>query len=375
MATRIITATIAHGDLTDHKDGGYARFSVTSDTGAVAGALVTTARLFISKFRSYTDTYRLHVKYDTQSGDALASTDAMGKDDTAHAETVELIECTSGLIASTPTDVYLVVESTEGTGNKVNFREGCAITLEIDYATPCTPPSEVKLSASETSDSYNMHVLLSWGAGSGGDDNPVSYYEVARSLSTDGVTWGEMSSIASLASPMSSVFVGPPMPFGAHYRYYVRTVGTAGEDYASEWVASDTTLKKVPPVLLAYTDENIVPGITRVKAVHIQELQENINRVRAAYGFGVYQFSDLRAGYTDLKFWTAHITELREAIDETGAVHRTWVAILVNCPRKAVMLQLRRIIAELAGHEKPIDDAETAIVGKAIAGRAIVGQV
>lgn len=210
--------------------------------------------------------------------------------------------------------------------------------------TRCGTPGNVTLSATESSGS----VLMSWTAASAGVANSVSYYEVERCLSTDGgTTWSNVWERVGTTSSLY-MWVDPPATDGHMYRFYVRAVGTAGTEYASYWVQCGKTLKKVKAALIAYTDPEILPGITEVKAVHITELQTNINLVRAAANYTPVEFTVFRASYTSLGGWNTHITELRSAIDGMGISHETWLALGENCPRADVLMQLRRVVEAVA---------------------------
>lgn len=342
MSTRIIEAAVAQNATTDLLAGKFARFAVTSDTGAIANASIFAARLYISAFRSYSASYILEVKYDSSSGDTLAKTGIVAQNSAVHEETLALSEIVGGLMSATPENIYLCVTSVSGGGNRINFREKCTITLEIDYVTACKAPSGVKLSGST---SAGDAVTLSWSAGSGGDGNALSHYEIARKASSNGSTWGDLVTIATTEE--LSYRVTPPVSFGHYHKYYVRTVGEAGAAYASAWVECSGTLKKVRPALVSYTDSTITAGTTRIKAAHITELQTNVNRLRNSLGLASYSFTSLRAGYTSLAGWSAHVQELRAAIDEMDASHETWLAIPANSPTAAVMLQLRRVVAAI----------------------------
>ena len=135
MLTRKITADIVYGSMTDLKPGRFAKFSVTSDTGPVSGVIITAARLHVSLYRSYSTSYKLQVKYDASSGETLASTTAMQVNNAEHSETLTLGNWLPDLVKLTPENIYLVVQAS-GTTNKCNFRDGCTITLEIDYMYP-----------------------------------------------------------------------------------------------------------------------------------------------------------------------------------------------------------------------------------------------
>lgn len=346
MPTRIITASIASNSAADLDDGKFAGFEVTSDTGAASG-IISGARLSVSSVKCYGTTAYLDLMYHTTTQAAIASTNALSGNDTTHAEDFTLAVLSDSLLTATPSMVYLQVMATSGTGSKINFRTGCTITLEIDYTLPptaCTPPSNVKLSA-RTSTGGN--VTLSWSAGAGGTNNAASYYQIARRESTDGRTWDSRKTYKSNVGNVTAYSVPPPAAYGHYFRYFVRLVGAAGTDYASEWVACENDLQLLRPALVAYTDPTITAGTTKIKAAHILELRTNIDRLRQGLGMAAYSYTSLVAGRTSLARWRAHILELRAAIDEISPEHEAWIAISVNRPTAAVMQQLRRVVAAI----------------------------
>lgn len=103
-----------------------------------------------------------------------------------------------------------------------------------------------------------------------------------------------------------------------------------------------------PPELIDYTDPNPIAGETYVKAVHMTELHENVNRLRIAKGLAAYVFTDITAMQTMLAGWNAHVLEIRAALDEVSADHEAWLVLGVNCPRLDVLLQLRSMVEVLA---------------------------
>ena len=76
----------------------------------------------------------------------------------------------------------------------------------------------------------------------------------------------------------------------------------------------------------------------------MQELQERANTLRAFYGLAAYSFTNIVRGETGLKDWTAHVGEVRAAIDEISTEHDAWIDTPVNCPRADVIEQLRAVI-------------------------------
>lgn len=237
MYTRKITGTISKYNNTDLKDGGFAVFAVDTDTGPVEDGRPVAGRLTASAIRCYATSALLVVRFDSSTGTDLAKTDKLSGKDAIHSETFTLEDLTFGLLTRKPETVYLCVDATSGTGVKINFRDACTITLEIDYM--------------------------------------------------------------------------------------------------------------LPQPLLPWTDATIKRGTTRVKAVHMTELQTNINRQREALALASWPFTTIRAGYTSLGDWTAHVEEMRAAIDDAGTAHDGWMTIDVNAPSASIIEQLRKAVEDM----------------------------
>lgn len=341
MATRtIVSAAIGSSYINKYYyPGDTIEFTVSTDTGANATMSPTAARLTLSRVRSYSAEYSLGVIF---SGVAVASTGAMAVNSDTHAPTMALQSLNDALMSQSPGTITLeVVGSTED--NCINFREGCVLTLEIDYdlkKTACGAPQDVTLYATS---SPNYAVPLSWSAGSGGMNNTLAYYEIARMESLDGITGSGDLEIISTTSALT-VNVLPPDITGRYYLFFVRAVGTAGTAYASQWAACQTALLRSRPALVPYTDPVLIAGETTIKAAHITELQTNVNRLRQGKGMEAAAFTAITAEVTSLAGWSDHVAELRAAIDEMGAMHDAWIEIPVNCPTASVMMQLRAVV-------------------------------
>lgn len=103
---------------------------------------------------------------------------------------------------------------------------------------------------------------------------------------------------------------------------------------------------------------SLVAGTTLLKAAHMTELQTAINNVRAYYGLAAYGFTPIMAGVTGVAGWSAHVSELRVAIDEVVALVNgwdaangtndisllAWITISENRPAAAIIQQLRDAI-------------------------------
>lgn len=247
---------------------------------------------------------------------------------------------------STPGNYYLYfvrAVGTAGTSYASDWAQ-CSGTLRNPPIADCAPPRNLALSTAATS---GTSATLTWEAGGGGTHNALSYYQIARAESADGATWGERTIYSANVGNVTTYSVPAPAQFGHRYRYYVRAVGAKGEGYASAWAECAQTLEKLRPDMSTYTDPTITPGETPIKAVHITELQTNVNLLRASMGLTEYAFSAIRAGYTSLAGWSSHIAELRAALDEITTTHEAWLEITENKPRADVLLQLRQVVASI----------------------------
>lgn len=105
--------------------------------------------------------------------------------------------------------------------------------------TACTAPTSVVLAATS---STGENVRLSWSGASAGVGNSIAGYEVQRRESSDGSSWGSWSSLGTTTSTYTNV--APPTTAGNYYQYQVRTLGSAGASYNSDWKLSSNTLRR-----------------------------------------------------------------------------------------------------------------------------------
>lgn len=130
---------------------------------------------------------------------------------------------------------------------------------------------------------------------------PVSgavQYEVYRSF--NGGAYAPAGSTNALA--LSDSGVSP----GIAYFYKVRALDSNSN--VSAFSAPDAALTMV------FTDDPVVGGVTRIKAVHMEELRTAVNKLRASAGLAPATFSNPppTAGSAILR---VHLTELRTALD------------------------------------------------------------
>ena len=92
--------------------------------------------------------------------------------------------------------------------------------------------------------------------------------------------------------------------------------GCAGTGTCIVTLTADTTVTAVYTLTstsISFTDDPLVPGVTLVKAAHINELRTAVNTLRTNNGLGAFTFTDpsLTAGTT---IQAVHVAELRTAL-------------------------------------------------------------
>lgn len=224
------------------------------------------------------------------------------------------------------------------------------VEITVDYAFPdnCTKPSVVTINGgTSTVETADTTATLAWSGAQPGAYNSIRGYLICYRDSTDGSTWGDVQTIGEVATTATSGSLTVELPpVGTRRKFSVTTCSALGSIYDSTGSAeSPVVYRKTRPTPTAYTDSTIEAGTTAVKAVHMLELQSDINAMRSYYGLSAYTFTEIRAGYTSLAGWNGHINELRAAIDAITTNHETWYVLGDNAPRAEVITQLRRVVA------------------------------
>ena len=187
-------------------------------------------------------------------------------------------------------------------------------------------------------------VLLSWGAGSAGTNNAVTGYDVQYCDSADGVTFGSWQTASGSPVSGAQLSVSPPGSAGYYRKFRVRTRGSAGADWYSDWVESADMLRRKWDAFGAWTDSALVARSSMIRAVHLSEIQARVNVIRTFYGLGAYSFTPVTARAAKVAWWAALIQELRTAIDGISSDHEAWNTLEAGKPRIAHVAQLRRVI-------------------------------
>jgi hypothetical protein len=152
------------------------------------------------------------------------------------------------------------------------------------------PPTPLGLVATAVSPAQ---VNVSWSASPG-----AANYEVLRRSASSG---GFVSLIVTPLTSYSDSTVTAP---GA-YVYKVRAIDASSRP--SPFSAPDAAATQ------SFTDDPIVGGITRIKAVHVAELRGAVNALRATAGLAASAFTDPVLS-SSVKVKAIHVQELRTAL-------------------------------------------------------------
>lgn len=218
----------------------------------------------------------------------------------------------------------------------------------------------------------------------GGESTPTLLWYYRRE-STNRVDWGEWESFVfpmpkidgSVTYEPGEVFtlgfntetglrearlrVTPPETLGNYFQYCVAISGSASSKLpydlpVSEYTLSENCLRYGVVEFGPYTDATLAPGETRIKAVHMAEMQERVATIYDHFAYGEFVHTPTVAGATSLGLWLQQVNELRSAIDEHFPAHEDWLTVTINRPRADIMMQLRRVIDDVAnGGSDPVE--------------------
>lgn len=163
----------------------------------------------------------------------------------------------------------------------VTVRDVAVTTNSGTVGVSVGPPTPTSLVATATT---TTQVSVSWAPSTG-----ATQYQISR----DGVVIG---------STASTSFTDTTAIPNKSYVYRVRALDSSSR--ASGFSAPDVA------TTIAFTDNPLVAGTTKVKLVHVTELRNAVNTVRSAAGLAAASFS----GSTNVL--AAHVTELRTALNQ-----------------------------------------------------------
>jgi hypothetical protein len=175
-----------------------------------------------------------------------------------------------------------VITATDVADVTVNGSKGVTVAVF-----PSTPTGLVATAAT------TMQVNVSWSASSG-----ATQYELVRKSAS--------SSYTTLITTPSTNYSDTSVTAGASYVYKVRAIDAASHPSAFSTPDAATTI--------FFTDDPLVAATTLAKAVHVTELRQAVNAMRATAALGAASFTDASLAGVAVK--AAHIQELRTALNQ-----------------------------------------------------------
>lgn len=108
--------------------------------------------------------------------------------------------------------------------------------------TACGAPTSFSISPSIAEGT----ATLFWSGATGGAGNAITGYEIEYRDSTDNSTWGiwEALGVIGSSSASGSLTTSPPISRGNYRQFRIRTQGSAGASYYSDWILTSNTLRK-----------------------------------------------------------------------------------------------------------------------------------
>ncbi len=264
--------------------------------------------------------------------------------------TIDLSKCTNSEKKNAARmDVLIETNATITTPGGDNWREtpvgnssGNVPSFTLVHYSKVSAPTNPKFASTLS----RSTVRFSWGAGSDGNGgNNVEGYQVQYQFRAPEAEWPTTwTDIPSSPVTTTEIWADPPQKVGYYRRSRVRTLGSAGEGWHSDWVITTNTLQRKWDAFPEWTDPTLVEKSSHIRAVHLTEMQERINVIRAFFGKSAYSFTTVKAGETKIAKWAALIGEMRAALDDLAGTASNWNTLEAGKPRIAHITQLRSVI-------------------------------
>ena len=156
----------------------------------------------------------------------------------------------------------------------------------VSTAPPGTPANLVATATGSTS------ISITWTAAAN-----ATGYQLERSSNN--------GAFVLIASPAGTSYVDTAVAAGTTYVYRVRALGATGTA-PSAYSNTDYATTVI------FVDDPLVPGVTVIRAIHLTQLRQAVNAMRAAAGLAAVTWTD--PSPTGVKVRAVHITELRNAL-------------------------------------------------------------
>lgn len=144
--------------------------------------------------------------------------------------------------------IYAIRTATSDTWVKAAESSLAATLTYISY-TACTAPTSFVVSPVV----FDADVLLSWSGATDGANNSITGYEIEYATSLDGSAWSGWGVLKTVTG--TSTEDVPGIDRGQYVKYRIRTQGSAGDLYFSDWKESNIATKDNEPYVYIHNDE------------------------------------------------------------------------------------------------------------------------
>ena len=178
----------------------------------------------------------------------------------------------------------------------------------------------------------------------------INTFGVVGTISGSTVTFGSNFRIATQSFPpgvpgqdpgVNEFYMGDYDMAVADNSFFYYTWGDNRDSNSFHANQPDVRFKKISmPVPFTFTDDPLTAQVTPVKAVHINELRDDVNTLRSRNGLAAFSYTDLTltVGATQVK--VAHLTELRTALngvyDAQGKTQPTYTDPTITAGKTAI---------------------------------------
>ena len=195
----------------------------------------------------------------------------------------------------------------------------------------------------------NDTVSVYWEHAASAPKNPFKSYQIYEQTSADGLTWGAESFVKETTDNIYT-FVAAD---NNYRRLKIYVLGAANEELSKAIISPSVKM-----INSNFTDAVLTVGDTRIKAIHMTELQDIALVGQLNITNTIPTFTQIVPGITPLSDWTNHVMEIRNSIDKFNDCHLDWTPIIENCPTAAIIEELRQTLLYNRQKEMILDAEE-----------------
>ena len=216
---------------------------------------------------SYNSISSYYIQYRTSSDNSTwlgwVNLETINSTETSGSKTIDMSSAVSRGIY---VQFRIQAQGSAGSSYYSSYKESNSIRRK-PY-TVCTAPTTFTLTA-EADGTFEDGIVLSWSGASGGTNNSINGYEIQYVISSDNFTWGSWTSFTAYSTTNPNggyvVLFSSYVPRGYYVKFRIRTQGTAGSSYYSDYRESNSIMRKpytkcTAPTIITLTSEQGIDG-------------------------------------------------------------------------------------------------------------------